>query len=264
MFSVSSGSFSVGYKFRYETDRKPKDTYANFKEEIMNYNHLEKKTIESIIHKVEQFKQTVTAKTTTAKFENDSYTHPRDKMQYDFPEGTPITTDHLMAIILYTDFTQLSSDFSATFRQKNPFETEEQVKKRNNKYWFWSKKLKEVLRAYGQSYYNYGSWDGETGPFFTGVSWIMTLPEFIILLFSPTSTSMQLEVAMKFSGDGFGMILEFNNTDGSAIYTPCFDCSWISRFKEEEERYDTYSFLFISAINNIPYCMYLDSSANLE
>ena len=70
------------------------------------------------------------------------------------------------------------------------------------------------------------------------MSWVMTLPQFNIYLYSPTSTSVQISVAMTFSGKA-GMLMEFDNTTGDAINTMGFDCSWISRFKEEDERYLT-------------------------
>lgn len=134
-------------------------------------------------------------------------------------EGAPISLEHIMAVILYTDFTQLSSDFTATFRRKNPFEHEEQVEKRNNKYWWWSRHLAEVLKNYGENYID----DELIGPLFTGTSWVMTLPSFNIHLHSPTSTSVQISVALKFGGAS-GMILEFDNNTASAVYTQGFDC----------------------------------------
>ena len=71
--------------------------------------------------------------------------------------------------------------------------------------------------------------------FYTGMSYAMSMPSFSIRLCSPTSTSVQLPVAVKFGG-GKGIILQLNcNT---IISTPvrAFDCSFISRFKEEDER----------------------------
>ena len=59
--------------------------------------------------------------------------------------------------------------------------------------------------------------------------------EFNIFLYSPTSTSVRIEVAIKFSGDQ-GMIIEFNNKKGAAKHVKGFDVSWISRYREEDER----------------------------
>ena len=157
-------------------------------------------------------------------------------------ENKPITKEHLMAVILYTDFTELSSAFTASFRRKNPFETEEQVKKRNHRnYWFWSKYLYQVLNYYGANNYDDAD-EAMKGPFYCRMSSIMTLPQFNIYLYAPTSTSVHIEVSMVFSGD-HGMILEFANSVGFAQGTKGFDCSWLSRYKEEDERYaDLYGY----------------------
>ena len=112
---------------------------------------------------------------------------------------------------------------------------------RNQKYWWWSRRLKEVLRAYGADNYVSKGPHSLKGPFYTGMSRVMILPEFNIFLYSPTSTSVQFSVALNFCGDS-GMILEFDNSKGAARYTPGFDCSWISRFREEDERYDGIEF----------------------
>ena len=164
------------------------------------------------MHKVNQYIQTRTAR----KMKN-------------FDKGI-IKKEHLMGIVLYTDFTELSSQFTKSFRRKNPFETKEQVKKRNDKYWWWSKVLKDTLWYYGKS---------SEGPFYTGMSWVMTLPQFNIYLYSPTSTSVKIAVAMTFCGDA-GMIMEFDQP-ADLQGSKGFDCSWISRFREEDERYDTLS-----------------------
>ena len=76
----------------------------------------------------------------------------------------------------------------------------------------------------------------------------MNIPSFSMRLSSPTSTSMQISVAIKFSGRE-GMVITLNNpatrdkcggnvTGGYEYgWLRSFNCSWISKFKEEEERY---------------------------
>eukprot|EP01084_Bolivina_argentea_P239628 402719_1 len=72
--------------------------------------------------------------------------------------------------------------------------------------------------------------------FYTGISLVMTIPEFTMRLCAPTSTSTQIEVAIKFSGHD-GMILELQKAHASAVhFLTIFDCSWISQYKEEDER----------------------------
>ena len=65
---------------------------------------------------------------------------------------------------------------------------------------------------------------------------VMPMPRFAITLLSPTSTSCHIEVAARFSGNR-GIIIEFHNEEGMAAWVMGLDVSWISRFKEEDERY---------------------------
>lgn len=62
---------------------------------------------------------------------------------------------------------------------------------------------------------------------------VLNVPQFNIYLISPTSTTVHLEVATRFSGE-HGMILEFDNSKGNAQLLKGMDCSWISRYKEDE------------------------------
>eukprot|EP01083_Nonionella_stella_P107089 309764_1 len=63
------------------------------------------------------------------------------------------------------------------------------------------------------------------------------MSSFSMRLCSPTSTSKQIEVAMKFSGQN-GIVLQMNNPQGILQYKWLhgFNVSWVSRFKEEDER----------------------------
>ena len=65
---------------------------------------------------------------------------------------------------------------------------------------------------------------------------IVYISKFSMFVYCPLSTSTHIEVAMKFSGQQ-GMILEMDNSKGWGQHLNGMDCSWISRYKEEEERY---------------------------
>ena len=96
-----------------------------------------------------------------------------------------------------------------------------------------SRTLQEAVMWHGNNNKN-----GELqGPFYCGMSTVMPIPEFSIALFSPTSTSCHIEVAMKFSGSQ-GVIMEFNNVTTAAKLVKGLDVSWISRYREEDERYE--------------------------
>ena len=158
-----------------------------------------------------------------------------------------LTIDHLLSIILYTDTNELSSDFSASFRKRNPCETLSQIKGRNSQYWWWSRRLREAVELYGEisgnsQYYNTLP-TYETVHFYTGTSKTMQIPSFCVRLCAPTSTSIHLEVAASFAGRD-GMILQFGtNRIIHTIYNNLrlLDVSWISKYREEDERYLKYN-----------------------
>ena len=164
-----------------------------------------------------------------------------------------------MCIIVYTDYSDFSSYFTSTFRKIDPFEPIQSVIRRHQNVYWISKILQETVQNYGGSCsfiphcgtgsgpdpYNYVI----KGPFYCGMSSVMTLPEFAMQLLSPTSTSCHIEVAMKFTGDANGIIIEFSNERSMGL--KALDVSWISRYKEEDERY-VQLMIFVD-INNTPF-----------
>ena len=151
-----------------------------------------------------------------------------------------LSLENVISIILYCDYSHLSTDFSAAHRKASPFETLTQKNHRHAKYSWWGYYLHNAVNGHGISY-DKGSL---TGPFFTGMSFKMIVPQFKIRLYSPTSTSVHIEVAMKFSGQQ-GIILEFHNNYGYSEKVKAFDVSSISRYPEEDERY---SCLFLYSV----------------
>ena len=135
-------------------------------------------------------------------------------MHYEIRSGSQLTISNVISIILYCDFSDLSSDFSATFRPLRPSEPLSSIKKRNQKYWWLSRTLRETVQYFG----NYREYDQKhrkwknCGPFYCGLSAVIYLPEFSTRLCSPTSTSVATEVATRFAGDD-GIVVLNNNGD---------------------------------------------------
>ena len=252
---MSIGSFSIGLRFYYwdyykELDELPADEqtngtisyhsgykvselyvdkkYGSFGEEIMNYNHIEmdiKKFRDLIIKKAEQYINTKRVKA----IKPDTWESPK---HYGVDDEAPLSVNNLLSVILYTDTTTLSGGFSGSFRKIFAYETLSQIKTRNSKYWHWSKYLRETVEMYGSYTWNINP------PFYTGINCVLEMPSFSIRLCSPTSTSVHLEVAVKFGGQT-GLILQLNTKGmltGYSSYLKGFDCSFLSQFKEEDER----------------------------
>ena len=235
---VSSGTFSVGIDWNYFHEEQSgllfvKPKYKNLKQEIRNYPHINIKQYErEILPKAKAYRATQLVKKMKCWAIYNKY--GKDPMPWGFKEGAIISVKRLISIILYTDYTDHSSQFTATFRKNNLFEPIQSTKRRHRNFYWMSRLLKETIRAWGAT--DRRMMRPLRGPFFCGMSMLMKMPEFRIRLISPTSTSCHIEVAVKFSGES-GIVIEMNNNVGLAKQTFGMDVSWLSRFKEEDERY---------------------------
>ena len=210
-----------------------KARYKDLKTEILHYKHLKVKEVNKIMVKAEQYLDTNVAK---------SMTNRGGKRR----SGKPLQLNHLVCIILYCDYTQLSRDFTISFRKSHQFQLLRQIKKHNSMYYHWAITLRELIKQYGQNYQQgNGNLSKLVGPFYCGMSVVLNIPQFNMFIHSPLSTSTHIEVSLKFSGDS-GMILELDNSSGSCQNLRGMDVSWISRYREEEERcvYITFNHLF--------------------
>ena len=227
------GSFSVGIDWKYKSKDKfgkkvsklylVKARCKNLKEEMLNYQHLDIDEVEQIFTKAKDYLNTEVAKSMTN----------RGGMQRG---GKPLKLNHLICIIMYTDYTELSRDFTISFRKSHQFQLLKQIKKHNSMYYHWSKILRQLISDYGQKYKKGNGHLSElSGPFFCGMSVVLNIPQFNMFIYSPLSTSVQIQVSLKFSGIK-GMVLELDNSEGSSQDLRGMDVSWISRFREEDER----------------------------
>eukprot|EP01084_Bolivina_argentea_P248781 416225_1 len=211
-----------------------KGIYDNFKSEILQYSNgiNGKFTIQmynnDIWLKSNQYISTDIVQNIKAEQPRENATR-----HYNIKYGEPITVSHIMSLTLYCDFTGLCTSFSSTFRRLNPAENLTSVKQRHEKYWWMSKFMREAVEIYGKEYIGANS---ITGPFFTGLSYVMVMPAFSIRLNGPTSTTKNLQIANNFAKDN-GMIIMLNNQHfGGGYFQRFFNTCWLSKYKEEDER----------------------------
>eukprot|EP01084_Bolivina_argentea_P169004 292997_1 len=209
---------------------------------------------------------------------------------YGINPNQPISTDHIISIILYCDFSDYCTKFSSTFRRIKPFEPLESIKRRNRSFWWQSKLLREAVEIYGKtnlaytlinmkkqtpdhelanqvlnagrmedSQYDEQFKNSESGPFYVGINRVMYIPQCYLYLGSPTSTSVDVEVSINF-GTRAGMVIQLNNNYYEAQELPFFDCSWISRYGEENERlfFGGYDIIIVESV------ILLDSKQDYE
>merc|ERR1712228_795249 len=144
---------------------------------------------------------------------------------------------NLISLILYSDHGAHCSEFSASFRALSPFEPLEVTKERNREFWWMSKTLRETVELFGQCRRGDLDKNSVKGPFYCGVNKVMVLPQFNLRLCAPTSTTMQIEIALKFATSN-GTVIQLNNNSSDDKFDDLrlFNISWISRFKDEDER----------------------------
>lgn len=188
------------------------------------------KEYDAILNKANQLKETYTARSLKA---TDAGRIREKKL---------ISVDCIRSLILYCDYTELCTDFGKSFRKIHKFELLSQVKSRHSKYCHLSKMLRDTILSYGQwhngddtDYGHNGLLPRLVGPLFTGMSVVLNIPQFNIYLSLPTSTTLQTAVAIRFGGKQ-GMTLTLDNSKGEGQFARGMDCSWVGRFREEDER----------------------------
>eukprot|EP01084_Bolivina_argentea_P077406 140399_1 len=231
------GGYSI--EFLYQNKSKHK----SFKEEILQYgDYLFTMTDFNDILMLKTNKYLASKEVKSMKSYGGPGAKPIDYLHYEIPPNSPITSEHLQSIILYTDFSALCTDFTSTFRKNNIFETEISIKKRNAKYLWFSRRLRESVEYFGGNWWSIGEY-GQTKewkstgeePFYCGMSFCLVMPQYDIRLFGPVSTSRQLEVAINFAKRD-GMIIQLQNDTYNGHELQYLNVSWISHFAEEAER----------------------------
>ena len=201
--------------------------YNNLKDEILSNTDNEvngpKIWNENVVSKATQFMDTLKVK--TIKF-NKGYLSHWNK-HFDIDDDKPITIHHIQSLIVYTDFSLLSTNFTKTFRKTYVSETLQSVKSRNAAYYHMARYFIETIQGYGYSEYETAA-KGEV--LFCGLSYQLFMPSFRIKLRGPTSTSTEIEIAQNFAKRQ-GIILQLTG-EGERR----FDVSWLSRYAEEQER----------------------------
>ena len=160
-----------------------------------------------------------------------------DPLHFGVLHGDPLTAQHLQTIILYCDFTELCTLFSRSLRENDSLDGLEEIKKRNSKFFHFTKKLRELVTYFGSD--GGGVFGNKMngvvkGPFFCGVNVELNLSEFSIGFNTPTSTSKTKEIAVRFAGE-CGMVITIGNQQGDSKGQPVFDATWISAYCEEDE-----------------------------
>ena len=79
------------------------------------------------------------------------YAHGNDMWAeaYGLEDGARVTVAHIVALLLYCDYTITCKEFSETFRKIWPFESDDSLKRRHAEVAIWSRLLRELIECFG-------------------------------------------------------------------------------------------------------------------
>eukprot|EP01084_Bolivina_argentea_P198267 339562_1 len=131
--------------------------YKDIKDEILNNQIFTLRECELKISICKTSKYLTTKKIRSSKATPDYgaqlIEHDRnDRLRYGITAGTSITFHHILAVILYCDWSDLCSEFSSTFRKKKFYHSIQFVKEKNREYAHWSRLLRELVEIFGVSW----------------------------------------------------------------------------------------------------------------
>merc|ERR1719204_712992 len=123
----------------------------------------------------------------------------KDPLHFGIAHKAPLSRQHLEALILYTDFSDFSTAFSASFRPAHRGESLAAIKRRHSRFCRIARWLCELVQYFGRR--GCRNLNGkDAGPFWCGMSRRLCVPEFAMRLNGPTSTSKDATVAARFAG----------------------------------------------------------------
>eukprot|EP01084_Bolivina_argentea_P199105 340764_1 len=162
-----------------------------------------------------------------------------------------ITEQHVLALILYSQFSDLCTVFRATYRKESKSELVAAQKKRHSQYAYFGRLLYETFVFYGST-------DSKVEVLYHGIDIPLVFNTLYCTFSSPTSTTTAESVACQFGG-GNGIVIKFKSC-GSEKYIKTFDMDLFTCFDNEEEHLIFETRLHIKKIFLQRVCKWVPSS----
>ena len=140
--------------------------------------------------------------------------------------GSPITIEHLVALKLYSDFTDLQREFKRHCRRVRHGESVESVIEKNSEIAHWCRLLRESIMFWGSTM-------AKKEIFYCGLTAHLVLRSLNQRFECPLSTTCNKNVAERFTDEYSGVILKIKRANARTRY---FDMTSISCHSHEEER----------------------------
>ena len=222
--------FTDGYRFYYwdyyQSDKWfIHQKYANLKEEIL-YNSV--RSLNAL--KWDEAYNKATALRKSEIIKNIKCPSNKWLKTYKIAKDSALRLSHLLSLILYTDYTDLSFVFRKSFKKSSPFEDNQVLIERNGVFANWSRSIREAVECYGTKMK-----ESQIDTFYYGMSEMYIFRAMHGRFYCPASCTTQLSVARIFVPNENGIILELEKYRNGLELT-YFNCSLISHHSNEYER----------------------------
>eukprot|EP01083_Nonionella_stella_P027547 75921_1 len=139
---------------------------------------------------------------------------------------------HVVAMLLYTNYTDLCTAFARTLRRNGMYETDEEWKARHANYWHMAKTLREMVEVFGMDRFDTCN---AYRKLHHGIGAPLYLKSMHTTFCGTMSTSMNLTVASRFATDKDDGVVLTLFTPQTRTLLFGFECWRISAFPHEEE-----------------------------
>eukprot|EP01083_Nonionella_stella_P223839 797301_1 len=249
---IKTHEFTFGYQFKYGYDEEDHDEedhsvspkYSSLKQELtantistISMQQLNIEYKKSQIHFESEFCKQNYRPLIVAS--HSFYENRRDKNMY-------IDLACLLSLMIYCNYTELQYELSKTYRNDNG--------EKHCEFYHLGKYLKISVDRFGTNIY-----EGPVNTFYHGIGQQLVLQQYVdrseeycygVQVHCPLSTSSAFEVAVNFTNNNNGLIIEFCNAiepqQGETGTTKHFSVSWLSDYANESE------YLFLQNTFNEP------------
>eukprot|EP01084_Bolivina_argentea_P186305 321171_1 len=216
-YKTKENIFRYGFEFIYEKryeynpDMIVPKMYENFKDEMLN-NGLSREQFETELEKA---------------WIHYNSMYRRENFKY-------ILTQHLLSVMFWCNFYELSTTLAATYTKISSTDTKLSVIKRHASFYHLGKYLKEAVTIFGTNIC-----DGHIKHFYWGISEVITFPKLFskngVNIFAPIHASSSYAVAANYTNNNNGMIVEFmDGACGNPSYpVKYFAVDWLSDYGSE-------------------------------
>ena len=158
---------------------------------------------------------------------------------YGIDAGSPLQLNHVLALLLYSNFSDLCYEFSKTYRRLNRQESDEALKARHANFYHFGKYLREFVEVFGEEFA-----ESRYETFYHGINTEMLFKDCFAHICGPMSTTTAKNVAMGTFAKGGGIVVHFERNTELAFF---IDSQYYSDFPDEKEK------LFLGGFAALPF-----------